>query len=332
MNSGILIVFFACAFMGNCISIIINSHVEMGLNDSTIVSLVRIGLTFLLILPLGKIIHKRYEKKEIIEIIAKMSILNAIIIYLQIASHLDLISIPDIMKWGEIYNLILDQKISNTEIFRKGGLFLSYQLAGLVAYVGLFCMIQHRWNLVLILFVGVTILFTARMYLVITLIYLLFLIIKKRSHKAIILIGILYIFGMTVAAQIPELSMYFYERIYKLIGWIYEPSLIIDDSLLELYNQWEYALTNVSIIGNQLPRSPSLGGGGDAFLPRWLIAGGVITMIPMVLLYIMLSTKIIRSKYGRYFILPLLFGFFKDDFLLSALILPFVLIYMKARD
>jgi hypothetical protein len=332
VNSGILIVFFACAFIGNCISIIINSHVELGLNDSTVVSLVRIGLTFLLILPLSKIIHKRYEKKEIIEFIAKLSILNAIIIYLQITAHLDLISIPDIMQSGEIYNTILDQKISNTEIFRKSGLFWSYQLAGVVAYVGLFYMIQHRWNVVLILFVGVTIFFTARMYLVITLIHLLFSIKKKGSHKAIILIGLLYIFGMTVAAQIPELSMYFYERIYKLIGWIYEPSLIVDDSLLEIYNQWEYALTNASIIGNQLPRSPSLGGGGDAFLPRWLIAGGVITMIPMVLLYIMLSIKIIRNKYGHYFTLPLLFGFFKDDFLLSALIFPFVLIYMKARD
>ena len=51
-----------------------------------------------------------------------------------------------------------------------------------------------------------------------------------------------------------------------------------------------------------------------------------------VLLYLVVSVKMLDSRYGHVFTLPLIFGFLKDDFLLSALIFPFALMYIKAKD
>lgn len=332
MRLGILYIIFSIAFIGNSISIIYNSRLEMGLNDSTMVSLARIGLTFLFIHLCSKYIKNNYNKTGIMELIVKLSILNAIMIYLQILSDFGFVVIPDILNFGGFYNLILDQKIENGEIFRKGGIFWSFQIAGAIAYAGFMYMILHQRNMYLIFLVGSTIMFTSRMYLVISVLHLSWELIERRKRRVLVWVISLLLVSMATAGSVPELSEYFFERIYKLVGWIFDSSLMMDDSILELYNQWEYAASNVSILGNQLPRGPSLGGGGDAFLPRWLIAGGIITMVPMVALYIEISKKIVYSKYGSYFILPLIFGFFKDDFLLSAIVLPFVLIYIKARE
>ena len=45
-----------------------------------------------------------------------------------------------------------------------------------------------------------------------------------------------------------------------------------------------------------------------------------MTAVPMFFLYLVVSVKMLDSRYGHVFTLPLIFGFLKDDFLLSALI------------
>lgn len=323
---------FLIACTANLVSIAYNSHFDLSLNNSTLISLTRIAFTIFFLEFLGFLFKKPWSHENIMDAILFVVLVNGIIIVLQICDALGMFPLPALLKYGALTNLILDQTINDTELLRKGGLFWSFQIAGFLTYIAIFYEIFTKRRFHIILFLLFIIAFTSRMYFLMTWIYFGWLCFKLNKINYILYALVLLAGMFVLALTLDEFRIYFYERIYKIFGWIFDDSLILDDSIAELLRQWRYAFYNISIFGNQMPRSPNLGGGGDAFLPRWLVAGGIITAIPMTILYALLTRKILNKKYGNILLLPLILGFFKDDFLLSAFILPLMLIYIKARD
>ena len=190
MSISILLIFLI-AVAANLVSIGYNGHFDASLNNSTVITQLRIGVTILFVALLAEIGKIPRSRETILTVILYVAVANSVMVVMQILDSLHLIQLPNILKYGGLTNLVLNQRIDDVEQLRKGGLFWSFQIAGFLSFIAIFYELDTRKRGYLVLFLLTIMVFTSRMYFLLAWFYFVWFCYKREQFRYVVFLSVL---------------------------------------------------------------------------------------------------------------------------------------------